>query len=88
LTVGPIDLTDVMSTRIGGQVVGTASLFKNSRLPFLSDFDSTFSALQSNLTTINIKGTLDSPSVAAATADEIGSQLQQLITGDAENSGK
>ena len=86
LAVGPVNSDDVMATRLGGQVVGTERLFKGTRLPFFGDFDQISSALQSNLSTINISGTLDKPVIGIATADEIGSALQQLVVGDAQKS--
>ncbi len=84
LTLGPVDGNDILASRIGGNVVGTERLFKGSRLPLISDFDQTFSALQSNLTTINVRGTLGSPIIGQGALDDISSQLQQLIVGDAQ----
>ena len=84
LAVGPVDLVDVMDTRIDGQVVGAASLLKGTKLPFLSDFDETFRALQSGLTTINVRGTLAKPEVGAAGLDELGSGLKDILVGEAQ----
>ena len=84
LTVGPVDPTDVMATRLGGQVVGTERLFKNSRLPLIGDFDSTFSALQGSLTALNISGTLAAPTVGQAAAADLGNGLRELVVGDAQ----
>ena len=84
LTVGPIDTADVKASALGGQVVGTLQDLKGSRLPLISDFNDNFAALQSNLTTLNVRGTLGAPKITAAGADEIGSGLRELLVGDAQ----
>ncbi len=63
LKLGPVDPTDVADAPLAGQVVGTLRDLKGTRLPLISDFDQTFSALQSGLTPVNITGTLGQPVV-------------------------
>ena len=84
LTVGPVDLGDLDNALLGGQVVGTLRDLKGSRIPFLNDFDKTFSVIQSGLSTLNVGGTLGKPKITPASADEIGTGLRELLVGDAQ----
>ena len=85
LKAGPIDLSDVNATPLTGQVVGTLNDLKGTRLPFFSDFNQTFNALQGGLTAVNVTGTLSKPVITQAGADELGNQLKELLVGDAQN---
>ena len=84
LRAGPIDLSDIDDAPLAGQVVGSLRDLKGSRLPFLSDFDKDFSVLQGNLTTFNVGGTLGQPAITSAGVDAIGSDLRELLVGDAQ----
>jgi hypothetical protein len=87
-TVGPINYTDFDLTPIGGQIAGTARPLKDTRVPLLADFDQVFSAFQSNLSTINIGGTIGNPSYTIATLADIGNAMRQLLVGSAESGQK
>jgi hypothetical protein len=79
---GPIDFSNLEATPIGGQVVGTARALKGSNVKILSDFDQYFAALQSNLTTINVVGTLNHMSYPQAGLADIGTAMRELLVGD------
>jgi hypothetical protein len=83
--IGPINYDDILATPIGGQVVGTARALKGSRVKVLSDFDQYVSALQSNLTSINVTGPLGGMIYTQAGLADIGTAMRQLLIGDARN---
>ncbi len=82
--VGPISYDSVGKTPIGGQVVGAARALKGTRLPLLSDFDTLFTALSGQLTTVNVLGTINDPHYPSATLQEIGKSMRELLVGDAQ----
>ena len=81
--VGPINYANLGNTMVGGQVVGTANPLKGTRLPLLSDFDSLYSAIAGQLTTVDMAGTIDRPHYAQATLADIGKAMRQLLVGAA-----
>jgi hypothetical protein len=81
--IGPINYDDFGATPINGQVVGSVRTLKNSNIKLFRDFDQYFSALQSNLTTINVTGTKDNLSYPSAGLADIGIQMRKLLVGDA-----
>jgi hypothetical protein len=87
-TVGPLNFNDIGATPVGGQVVGTANPLKGTRLPLLSDFDSLYSAIAGQLTTVNINGSIDHPRYAQATLADIGTAMRELLVGAAASGAK
>ena len=83
-SLGPINYDNILTSGLGGQVVGTARPLKDTKLPFLADFDSVFSAFQGGLTTINISGTIDAPTYTQGLVSDINRTMRQLLVGDAE----
>jgi hypothetical protein len=81
-SVGPSILT-LPNTPLDGQVAGTAEPLSNTRLPFLGDFNDVFGALQRNLTTIDVGGTVNAPTYTQATLNQIGTSLKELLVGSA-----
>jgi hypothetical protein len=84
-TIGPIDYLDYHQSPVGGQVAGTARPLKDTRIPMLATFDQVFSAFQGTLTTINIGGTIGTPTYNIATFADIGKAMRQLLVGSAES---
>ncbi len=85
-SVGPIDYTTPLNTKIGGQLVGTLRPLKDIKLPFVSDFDQAFNAFEGNLTAIDLVGTLNHPAYPPALIGNLGKTLRQLLVGEAEGS--
>jgi hypothetical protein len=83
-SVGPIDYTTPLNSKIGGQLVGTLQPLKDIKLPFISDFNQAFNAFQGSLTAIDLVGTLGEPHYPSALATDLGKTLQQLLVGEAE----
>jgi hypothetical protein len=84
-SIGPLNYDQPMDSGLGGQVVGTARPLKDTKLPFLADFDSVFAAFQGGLTTINITGSLNQPAYSQGLVSDITRTMRQLLVGDAEN---
>jgi hypothetical protein len=80
--LGPLNYTDPNKTPLTGQVVGTARALKGTRVALLSDFDSIYSALAGQLTTVNVGGNLKGPTYKQATLSDIGSAMRSLLVGD------
>jgi hypothetical protein len=84
IKLGPLDLTDIKASPLDGQVSGALRDFKNSKISFLNDFDDLSNAVQTGLVAVNIRGTLGAPAISQAGADDLGSGLKELLTGDAQ----
>jgi hypothetical protein len=85
MTVGP-SIWDLPNALLGGQMAGTLQPLKGSRLPLLADADEIFGALQGNLSTLTISGTVSHPSYVPSSVQELTSSLRELIVGDAKAS--
>lgn len=86
--VGPLNYDNFAKTPVGGQVVGTARLLKSSRVAVLSDFDTIYSALAGQLTTVNMSGSIENPKYVQATLADIGTAMKQLLVGDMEQNAE
>jgi hypothetical protein len=84
-TIGPLDYDDLEATPIGGQVVGTIRTLKNSNIKIFQDFDQYFAALESNLTTINVTGTINNMNYPSAGLADIGTAMRELLVGSARH---
>ena len=71
---------------ITGTAVGTARPLRDVRLPFFADLDQVLSAVQRNLTTVAIDGTVRDPVPRPITFDDAGSDLRAIILGDVKAS--
>jgi hypothetical protein len=71
---------------IDGIAVGTARPLRDVRLPFLSsyDLDAILTALQTDLTTVRIAGTVRNPQIIPLAFSDIGAGMRMLIVGDFE----
>jgi hypothetical protein len=57
---------------------------KDTKLPFLADFDTIFSAFEGGLSTINISGPLGSAQYSQGFISDIGKAMRELLVGEAE----
>src|SRR5215208_395587 len=69
---------------ISGTVAGTARPFRDIKLPFLSsyDIDTIVTALQPDLTTGAVDGTVKDPKIRTIAFDDIGAGMRMFILGD------
>lgn len=85
--VGP-SIWDIGHAPISGQVIGTARPLRGSRLSLLAEIDRISGAIQRNLTTVNIFGTVDHPGYVQASIAEIGGSLNELLGGEPPANGQ
>jgi hypothetical protein len=83
-SIGPLNYDHLWDTPLIGQVVGTARPLKDTKLPFLADFDTIFSAFEGGLSTINISGPLGSAQYSQGFISDIGKAMRELLVGEAE----
>jgi hypothetical protein len=71
---------------IRGTVAGTARPFRDIKLPFLSNYnlDTVMTALQTDLTTVSVNGTVKDPKVGTVAFSDLGEGMRNLLLGDFE----
>jgi hypothetical protein len=71
---------------IRGTVAGTARPFRDIKLPFLSNYnlDTIMTALQTDLTTVAVNGTVKNPKVGTVAFSDLGEGMRNLLLGDFE----
>jgi hypothetical protein len=71
---------------IRGTVAGTARPFRDIKLPFLSNYnlDTIMTALQTDLTTVAVTGTVKDPKVGTVAFSDLGEGMRNLLLGDFE----
>jgi hypothetical protein len=69
---------------ITGTAVGSARPFRDVRLPFLStfDLDTVLTVLQTNVTTMGLRGTVRDPEPYPLAFSELGQGMRMFILGD------
>ena len=67
---------------LDADVVGSVRPLRDLRLPFVGDVDKLLSALQGNLATIRVEGTVHDPKVQTEPFAGISSSLREFILGD------
>jgi len=76
------DIWHFRQAPVGGQLVGTFHLFKDTELPYLATVDEAFAELQSTLTTVNVTGTLGSLKATLASTDDLAANMKSFLVGD------
>jgi hypothetical protein len=69
---------------ISGYAVGTVRPLRDIKLPYMAQVDDVLAALQTDVTTFRIGGTVRDPKVETGAFNEIGGTLRRLILGDVE----
>jgi hypothetical protein len=69
---------------ISGYAIGTVRPLRDIKLPYMAQVDDIFAALQSDVTTFRIGGTVRDPTADVAALNDIGGGLRRLILGDVE----
>jgi hypothetical protein len=69
---------------VSGTAVGTARPFRDIRLPFLStyDLDTILTVLQTDLTTVGVRGTVHQPEIVPLAFSDLGDAMRMFILGD------
>jgi hypothetical protein len=69
---------------ISGYAIGTVRPLRDIKLPYMAQVDDVLAALQSDVTTFRIGGTIRDPKVETGAFNEIGGTLRRMILGDVE----
>jgi len=69
---------------ITGTVIGSARPLRDIKLPYFADADKIMNALQQNLTTVRIEGTLRRYHVVPISLYEAGETVQKLVIGEVQ----
>jgi hypothetical protein len=80
------DIWHLPDSPIRGTVAGTARPFRDIKLPFLSNYnlDTVMTALQTDLTTVAVDGTVKDPKVGSVAFSDLGEGMRRLLIGDFE----
>lgn len=78
------DVWKMPQSPLSGSAVALARPLKNFKIPFMEvmSLDQIFSALQSNLTSVQIGGTVKEPTIAPISFAQIGTGLKAIFAGD------
>ena len=76
------DLWKLQDSPVRGSAVGSARPLRSLKLPFIADLDQILGVLQSELTTVNIGGTLHKPDIQPLPFRFVGDSMRSLILGD------
>jgi len=71
-----------------GSAAGSARPLKDLKLPFMADVDKLLSALQGNLATVQIAGTVSQPQVKAIPFADAGGAFRRFMLGEVQNEAK
>jgi len=80
------EVWNIPDSPLVGTAAGTIRPFRDLRLPFLSgnDIDTVVTALQGNLTTVGLAGTVRDYQLRPVAFEEVGQGLRMLLVGDVE----
>ena len=73
---------DLPDNPISGVAVGTLQPLKVSKLPLLTDINDILAAIQRDLTTVSISGTVRNPKTPPMFFGDIGGEFRRFIAGD------
>ncbi|HSI32895.1 MAG TPA: hypothetical protein VK986_04835 [Tepidisphaeraceae bacterium] len=83
--VTAVDVFKGVDSPLTGTAGGSARPFKDLKLPFMGDVDKLLSALQGNVATVNIGGTIADPKIKAVPFAESGGAFRRFLVGEVQN---
>jgi len=78
------NIWSVPDSGVVGTVVGSARPLRDIKLPYFADADKIMNALQANLTTVRVEGTLREYHVIPISLFEAGETVQKLVLGEVQ----
>jgi hypothetical protein len=79
------DVLDLPNSSIDIVLAGAARPLRDVRLPVVSDVDEIIAVLQSHVTTLRATGTLAEPHMQPVLLEQAGSDLREILLGEARN---
>jgi len=76
------DVWHMPDSPLSGTAVGSARPLRDIHLPLLADVDQVLNVLQSNLTTVELGGTVRDPDVRPIPFSEVNSDMKRFLLGD------